>query len=131
MKFTFLSCLIFFALVLAGCQTTSDAGEPVDQDMIDQIEETVDDVKEEMGLNESKKGMLAESLLGTVTYLDLEGGFYGIVGEDGNKYLPLNLTEEFQQDSLQVRFTYQRREGVMTIAMWGQAVDITAIERAE
>ena len=129
MKFTFLYCLLFFAFVLAGCQTTSDPG--VDEEMVDQIEEVVDDVKEEMGLNESKKGMLAESLLGTVTYLDLEGGFYGIVGEDGNKYLPLNLTEEFQQDSLQVRFTYQRREGVMTIAMWGQAVDITAIERAE
>ena len=98
--------------------------------MKERIEETVDQVEEELGIKgESEKAMITDGILGTVTYLELEGGFYGIVGEDGNNYLPLNLEEEFKQDSLQVRFTYERREGVMTIAMWGQAVDITAIER--
>ena len=97
---------------------------------MDRMEETADQVGDEMtSKNESGPAMLTDGIQGMVRYLSFEGGFYGIVGEDGNNYLPLNLEEEFKQDSLQVRFTYERREDVMTIAMWGQSVDITAIER--
>ena len=118
--------LAFFVLTVAGCQTTSDAGEPVEE-----VLEEAGEMANELNTNNPKKGVMSDSLLGTIRYLELEGGFYGIVGEDGKNYLPLNLDEAFEQDSLQVRFTYQRREGVMTIAMWGQAVDITSIERVE
>ena len=39
---------------------------------------------------------------GTVKYIDLEGGFYGIVDETGKEYLPLNLKDEFKVDGLKV-----------------------------
>ena len=125
--------LLGFQLVLVGCQTTSDAGEPFDEEMKEKIQDTVDQVEEELASErEAKKALLStDGILGMVKYLAMEGGFYGIVGEDGKNYLPLNLEEAYQQDSLNVRFTFERREGVMTIAMWGQAVDITAIERVE
>ena len=69
--------------------------------------------------------------LGTILYQDLEGGFYGLVADDGARYDPLNLDEAFHQDSLRVRFRARRRTGVMTIRMWGQPVDILEITRLD
>jgi len=66
---------------------------------------------------------------GTVRYLDLEGGFYGIVADDGTHYDPgESLPEEFRRDGLRVRFTARPKEGV-TIRMWGKLVEIEKIER--
>ena len=69
--------------------------------------------------------------VGTILFQDLEGGFYGLVADDGAKYDPLNLDEAFHQDSLRVRFRARRRTGVMTIRMWGQPVDILEMTRLE
>ncbi len=63
---------------------------------------------------------------GVITYIDLEGGFYGIITGKGTRYLPLNLAEEFKSDGLTVTFT-ATPEDVMTIQQWGQPVTILSI----
>ncbi|MFO7447282.1 MAG: hypothetical protein R6W90_13010 [Ignavibacteriaceae bacterium] len=72
-----------------------------------------------------------EMTTGTVVYMDLEGGFYGIVDDEGNKYNPTNLTEEFREDSLRVKFTFRRTKQQMSIQMWGTMVEITAMKKLE
>ncbi|MDV2481116.1 DUF333 domain-containing protein [Methanoculleus sp. Wushi-C6] len=67
---------------------------------------------------------------GTVTYVDLEGGFYGIVGE-GGRYLPVNLPEEFRQDGLRVRFVADPLKDTATLQQWGTPVEIVEIETAD
>lgn len=64
---------------------------------------------------------------GTVVYQNLEGGFYGIIADDGTPYLPLNLPDEFAQDNLSVTFTGVVKEDVMTIQQWGTPLEITEI----
>ena len=64
---------------------------------------------------------------GTVRYIDLEGGFYGIVADDGTHYLPLNLPDEYAQDGARIAFTAQP-EDVATTAMWGIPITILSIE---
>ena len=63
---------------------------------------------------------------GVITFIDLEGGFYGIITGAGTRYLPLNLAEEFRIDGLSVTFT-ATPEDVMTIQQWGQPVTILSI----
>jgi heat shock protein HslJ len=65
---------------------------------------------------------------GTVQYIDLEGGFFGIVADDGTHYYPLNLPAEFSLDGARVTFTAQQ-EDVATTAMWGIPVTILSMER--
>jgi hypothetical protein len=69
--------------------------------------------------------------VGTIAYQDLEGGFYGLVADDGTRYDPLNLDEAFQQDSLRVRFRVRPRPDVMTIRMWGQPVEVLDLARLD
>lgn len=66
---------------------------------------------------------------GTVQFIELEGGFYGIVTDDGKKYLPLTLGEPFQQDGLRVAFTARVRNDMASIYMWGTLVEIVEIEK--
>lgn len=65
---------------------------------------------------------------GTVKYIDLEGGFYGIVGDDSQNYDPMNLDQTYQEDGLRVRFQAKIRQDIASIYMWGTIIEITKIE---
>jgi hypothetical protein len=65
---------------------------------------------------------------GTVRYLDLEGGFWGIVADDSTRYDPGTLDERFRQDGMRVRFDARRNEGQMSIRQWGTLVTIVRID---
>ena len=65
---------------------------------------------------------------GTVTYLSFEGGFYGIVGDDGKHYDPINMPHEFKVAGLRVRFTANFTDYV-SYHMWGYVVRLVSIER--
>jgi hypothetical protein len=68
---------------------------------------------------------------GTVVFVNLEGGFFGIITDDGNKYVPLNLPKEFQKDRLKVKFDARFRPDLLGIHMWGTYIEITNIVSME
>lgn len=63
---------------------------------------------------------------GTITFIDLEGGFYAIVGS--TDYDPLNLPEEFKVEGIQVQFKALRYNGP-TFHMWGTPIVLLEIEK--
>ena len=65
---------------------------------------------------------------GVVKRIALEGGFWGIVADDGTKYDPRNLPEEFRKDGLRVRFEGRVVDAV-TFHMWGKVIEIAKIEK--
>ena len=67
-------------------------------------------------------------MYGTVKYIGLEGGFYGIIGDDGGRYQPLNLPEEYRVDGLRIWFKAKIREDVATIYMWGTPIEILEVK---
>ncbi|HZD42666.1 MAG TPA: DUF333 domain-containing protein, partial [Methanomicrobiales archaeon] len=68
-----------------------------------------------------------QSGTGTVTFVDLEGGFYGIIADNGEKYYPLNLEDAYKKDGLSVRYHALVKEDVSTVQMWGTPIEITDI----
>lgn len=67
-------------------------------------------------------------ILGTVTFKDLEGGFYAIESFDGKKYDPINLPESFRKDGLKVKVTARPQRDVMSFRMYGEIIEIISIE---
>jgi hypothetical protein len=65
---------------------------------------------------------------GTITYIDLEGGFFGIMAEDKNKYVPINLPKGFQRDGLKVIFEGVIRPDLAGIHMWGAYIELSTIK---
>ena len=70
----------------------------------------------------------AQMITGTVRYLDFEGGFYGLVADDGEKYDPVNLPKEYKQDGLRVKFQVTEKKGMVGFRMWGKIVEVVEIE---
>ncbi len=78
---------------------------------------------------DKEKGADILSGTGTISHIDLEGGFYGLIADDGQKYFPKNLAQEFKINGLHVRFQVKILSGVATIYMWGTPVEVISIEK--
>ena len=65
---------------------------------------------------------------GEVQYIDLEGGFYGIITDDGEHYEPNNLASEFMVDDLQISFKAKVMKDQVSFRMWGTIIEILEIE---
>ncbi len=65
---------------------------------------------------------------GHIEYQDLEGGFWGIVADDGRKFDALNLEPSFQKEGLPVRFEAKLETDRMSTRMWGTMITLTRIE---
>lgn len=64
----------------------------------------------------------------TISYMDFEGGFFGIVTDKGEKLLPMNLSKDFQQVGAKVRIKGKLIDDMMTTQQWGQPFRISEIE---
>lgn len=66
---------------------------------------------------------------GTIRYIDLEAGFWGITAGDGRNFDPLNLPEEYKKDGLKVVVKLQPKDELAGLHMWGQIVEIKEIRK--
>jgi hypothetical protein len=71
--------------------------------------------------------MANEMIKGTVRFQEIEGGFWGIIGEDGQKYRPVKgIPPIFQKEGLAVSVEIAPFEG-FSIFMWGKDVNLLNI----
>ncbi len=61
---------------------------------------------------------------GTMHYLTFEGGFWGIVGDDGGHYDPINLDNALKKEGLRVKFTLRILRDTGSFHMWGEVVEV-------
>jgi hypothetical protein len=73
----------------------------------------------------------SRQVTGTVKHIDLEGVFYGIVTDDGQKLDPANLPDAFKKDGVRIRARVEMLEGRVSTHMWGTLVRIIDIERLQ
>jgi hypothetical protein len=66
------------------------------------------------------------SLIVEVQHIEVEGGFYGLVTEEGQKYRPQALPELYQQAGLWIQVR-AKRINQLGFRMWGQTISITHI----
>ena len=71
------------------------------------------------------------SFTGTVAYKNLEGGFYAIDADDGQKYMPINLPKEFAVDGLRVQVSARPKAEMVGIQMYGILIEIVEISKLE
>lgn len=71
------------------------------------------------------------NMKGTVVYHEIEGGFWGIIADDGRKFNPINLDENFQEENLRVKFDARVKKGMVGIHMWGEYIEILKMEKLD
>ncbi len=71
------------------------------------------------------------SITGRVHFVDIEGGFWGIVAENGRCYDPINLPARLQREGLRARFTLRALRNQFNSHMWGMMVNIVGYNLTE
>ncbi len=66
-------------------------------------------------------------IVGTITYKNMEGGFYAIDGDSGDKYDPISIPEAFRKDGLRVKVTARQRVDVTSFHMYGAIIEVVNI----
>lgn len=64
---------------------------------------------------------------GKVVYVPVEGGFYGIINAQGERFIANNLPDLLKQDGLSVTLQAMGAENTLGIHMWGQYIDLQNI----
>jgi hypothetical protein len=71
--------------------------------------------------------MATQTIKGKLSYQDISGGFWGIIGDDGERYRPVEgVPEAFRKEGLQVTAEVEPYTG-FSIFMWGQDVHLKNI----
>ncbi|MEK6840326.1 MAG: hypothetical protein AABX79_00005, partial [Nanoarchaeota archaeon] len=65
---------------------------------------------------------------GVIQFVDIEGGCWKIVADNGTNYEPTNLNESFKQDGLEVEFEGKLQEDMASICQIGTLIELTEIE---
>ncbi len=64
----------------------------------------------------------------TVRYIDIEGGFWGLISSEGEKYEPQALDSKYHKDGLKVRAKVRIIKDAVGFRMWGEQIEIIDIE---
>ena len=112
-------CVLFVSLMIISLGACSNT-EPEAQ--LSKEEITIDEAAME------DKPLKLMTLTATVTYIDLEGGFYGLITDKGTKLLPINLEKEHQIDGTVLSFSSKRTTTRVTTKQWGQLVELIDVK---
>lgn len=66
---------------------------------------------------------------GTIVFVELEGGFWGIEATNGEEYEPINLSPEFMVDGLKVKFEGNVMKDWASFYQWGKVLEVGAMAR--
>jgi len=64
------------------------------------------------------------TISGKVIYQELGMGFWGIIGDDGKEWLPINLPKRYEVKDKRVRVKAKLVEDGVSIFMWGTMIEI-------
>jgi len=104
-------------VLLSGLTLVACKQEPISQNKQSPQETQVEKPKDNIN-----------QLTVTVEYLKLEGGFYGLVTQNGEKLLPMNLSKEYRHAGTVLKVTGKKLTDVMTIQQWGTPFELTTVE---
>lgn len=69
-----------------------------------------------------------DGLEATVRFFDVEGGCWGLVDSAGTTWEPLDLSEEFRKNGLEVTVTLEPRDDLLSVCQIGRLADVVTIE---
>ena len=72
--------------------------------------------------------MKAHKINGTVEFINLATGFWAIVGENGEKYRPVNMPDQLKINGKKVTVRIKPITEEFSMMMWGEPVKVISFE---
>jgi hypothetical protein len=71
------------------------------------------------------------SVAGTVVFRDKDGGFYGILADNGGQYEPVNLDARFRNDGMRITLAGKLDTSRIGTHNWGNPIDLATVAPAK
>jgi hypothetical protein len=107
--------------------TRSELAGTVRKEVESQVKTFIRDYLE-ANLEPEPKPDISNMMTGTIKYVDLEGGYYNILADNGRSYHPVNLPREYRRHGLRIAFRAVLLSGTVGIHS-GIYVEITRITK--
>jgi hypothetical protein len=65
---------------------------------------------------------------GTVVFRDKDGGFFGILSDNGGQFEPVNLDPQYRTDGLHVKLTGKLDDSHLGKHSWGNPLDVERVQ---
>lgn len=121
--------IVFLLIMVVGCNQIKEekSTETTNENKKGEVALEVDKVESKGNASKNDNVELLNWQQAKVTYLNFEGGFYGLITHNGDKYLPMNLDKAFKQDGAIVNIK-GKVENIMTTQQWGKPFKISDIQ---
>jgi hypothetical protein len=114
--------LLLLTAVLSGCSSeNTDKTENTPEENV--IEQTLSN-----GMQKSPSDT-AELLVlkGQVLFQQMEGGFFGFIDEDGNKYTPIGMNKTDLRHGLVIQLRGKLLPNVLTSTQFGEVINVESV----
>lgn len=121
---------IILIICLSACGTNASENDSENTVPTSSVEAKNSDAKMDVikGANVIKEANQEMTLIGQILYQQMEGGFYGFVANNGDKYLPSGLKSEYRKNGLIVELKVQLMPDILTTQQFGEVVKILEIK---
>lgn len=117
--------VIVFTFVISSCQ---QSGTGTQADSNSESIQIASSEEPKPVQEKSMKNLSNYSYKGTIRYMNMEGGFYGIVTDKGEKLLPIGLEKKYFVEGTVISFSGKYVEGMMTIQQWGKPFKVDKVQ---
>lgn len=73
---------------------------------------------------------MAMKIKGKVVHKNLATGFWGIIGDDGSEWRPVEMPKDIQKEGTRVELQAEEVEEGFSIFMWGKPIKIKSYQKA-
>lgn len=111
---------------VSGCGSNTTTNDAVSNKP--QVSKPTSEMIVVKSMNEPKQAKQHMILKGTILHQHMEGGFYGFIAENGDKYMPTGLSEEFRKNGLIVELKGELMPETITTQQFGQVINVLKIK---
>jgi hypothetical protein len=111
---------------ISGCGSNANTNDTASN--TPQVSEHTSEMKVFKSINEPKQANQQMILKGQILYQQMEGGFYGFVAHNGDKYMPTGLHDKYRKNGLIVELKVEVMSDTLTIQQFGEVIKILEIK---
>lgn len=120
-----IKCLLGLLVIVnvSGCDSNTNSSDTISKPS--QVSKPTSEMKVVKNINEAKQHMI---LKGQILHQQMEGGFYGFIAENGDKYMPTGLQKKFRKNGLIVELKVELMPDTITTQQFGEVIKILEIK---
>ncbi len=113
---------------MSACNSDSDQNENTTMTTKTVSDNAMQNKKTQLSKDEKVAPDAIITLQGQVLYQAFEGGFFGFVAVNGDKYLPSGLAKEYRKNGLIIEIKAEKMEQLLTFQQFGQNIKVLEVK---